>query len=341
MNKRKARNFGGLVACLACTALVGCGLYLGNSTVRSFVTGSSSSAAATSVANADGTIGMALPNGPMFASAAGNTLGLTATLSPADVSDKRIAWTVSDPSKVALQSAQTSSGTANVANLIAVFSGSVTVTAKSVSNPSAAVSCNLYCYDGVMSTSSGSLWLSGVDYSDQDVLKESGTAGSYCCGQAHSDSSSYPYKFSVLNFECGPSATVGYSVLMAGEDHTRIPSMYSSYGVATAADKASASWVTAPNDFFDYGYSLSDVDKAVADKSVWTVSLRSFHLTVSGADWVFVEIRFVTSSYVDPTKADYSYVSFGGSKGCRINFRNAGSFVLPSGISGLGDSEFA
>lgn len=257
MNKRKFRNAGGLVGCLAVAALVGCGLYYGNSAVRSFVDGSPSagdsspSSGGGASVNLNDRVGLALPDGPMFAhSVAGNTLSLTATLAPSNASVQGIVWTVSDVSLVTLSFVNTVSGVANTATLVKPFAGSVTVTASWAFDPSVKATADLVCANDVSQLHylDSYVWLAdqpGGTYFTTQVKTISSTSGAFSysngsdyCGGTGYAGTNFPY---FQNVTWTGKARFGMRFYAYGEDAANYPLLYDLLGLT---DEATAQAVT-------------------------------------------------------------------------------------------------
>lgn len=323
MDKRKARNLGGLVGCLAVTALVGCGLYYGNSGARSYIDGGSSSSAgqATSVTNSDGTMAIVLPKGPYFAASAGATLSLTATLTPADVTDKRIAWASSDSAKVSFAAASTVSGGIATAKLVAVFTGSVTVTATAFADPAVKASVTLWCPNELADNGPTNpvLWLDSGSYTTLNATQVFGSGSTYASGNLSAVSfASSSYLVSVTDFRVGSSAKVGVSLTWDGSDSTRVPTVFESLGLSEGANFGDIS----SNAWFKYQRSdtgsLSDTSKSIVSASGYKVGGN-------------VTLRFMISGVV--TDCDFTQIVVYDTV---IRFYNTVAYVAPTGLSAGG-----
>jgi len=324
MDKRKARNFGGLVGCLAVTALLGCGLYYGDLPVKSFVDGSSSSGAQpTSVANSDGTMVIVLPKGPLFAASVGATLSLNATLTPADVTDKRIAWASSDSAKVSFDSSSTVSGGIATAKLVAVFTGSVTVTATAFADPAVKAAVLLYCPNALAADgpTNPALWLNSASFTALSTKEVSGSGAAYASGAASPVTQiTGGYLVSLTDFAIGSTSKVGVSLTWDGSDTARIPTVFESLNLAEGASYGDVS----DKSFFTYKKSVTGV---LSDVSKDIVSVSGF--SASGN----VTLRFMVSGVV--TGADYTVI---GVADTEIRVYNTVAYVAPTGISAGGPS---
>jgi len=324
MDKRKARNFGGLVACLAVTGLLGCGLYYGDLPVKSFVDGSSSSGARpTSSVSSDGAMAIVLPKGPNFAAVAGATLSLVATLQPSNVTDARIAWSTSDSSKVAMSSASTSSGGVATARLVAVFTGSVTLTATAFADPAVKATVFVYCPNELSQygPTNPALWLNSASYTALSTKEVSGAGAAYASGAVSPVAQiTGGYLVSLTDFAIGSSSKVGVSLTWGGSDASRIPTLFESLNLAEGASYGDVS----DKSFFTYKKSvtgvLSDVSKDIVSVSGYSVSGN-------------VTLRFMVSGV--ETGADYTVI---GVADTEIRVYNTVAYVAPTGISAGGPS---
>jgi hypothetical protein len=90
-------------------------------------------------------------NGPQFgvkrAATVGEVMPATATLLPANATDKNVLWTSSDITKVTVTTATVLSGVPNSLKLVAIYSGTVTVTLKAEADNSITSTFAVTCYN--------------------------------------------------------------------------------------------------------------------------------------------------------------------------------------------------
>lgn len=137
--KKGTVSFLSILCTLGVLAGVGAGLYYGSKKVRDAADGLIDSikgstlnpGTSESISGSTG-LNVLLPQGRLFANAdVGAIKSVTATLSPANVTNKKIVWLSSDETKVSVVSKYTQSGAANTLKLVAYFTGNVTITASS------------------------------------------------------------------------------------------------------------------------------------------------------------------------------------------------------------------
>lgn len=329
MKKSTLRNAGGLLCCLALTALVSCGLYYANSSVRSAIDGGIQTSADKPVvaSNEDGTLKILLPSGPKFSASVGDTLKLIATLSPADVTDKRVSWSSGDASKVAFDTATTVSGGSAVARLVKLYSGSVTVTATAVSNPAVKLSVLLWCpneLDANAGPSFEALWANSVSSTVLNADLVDGSGSSYACVKTgpRVDASSTNHVFTLSDVGIGSSASVGISLCWSGLDTSRYPTVFDSWGIS------GNSWQSVSDkSLLTYKKSVQGVESEISKDTV-AVSAR---LESNGV----VGVRFAFSGTF--AGCDQTILYFLDSS---IVVYNTSAYVAPAGIAGTTSQTF-
>jgi len=97
----------------------------------------------------EGGMTAAIQGGPKFAVQINATKTCTATISPANATDKTVLWATSDAAKVSIASATTQSGAAQTLTLRSVFNGTVAITAAAEANANAKVTFSVSVYNSV------------------------------------------------------------------------------------------------------------------------------------------------------------------------------------------------
>lgn len=300
------------LASLAVVGVAGAGAYYAinqGNLANGQKSGGSSAAASSSSAQPETVQGngmaIKLPRGPLFASSLGSTLSLSATLSPSNVTDKTIVWSVSS-SSVTLSASTTQSGGSVTATLVTAFTGAVVVTAKSESEANVSGTVSLYCVNGAQFTHARPYSIDMATTAAEALNGSSLISSGVGWTAARTISSNYPSyhsatmtpgtgdacaSFTATSKASGVYLGVGY--YMMGTDVSRLPDLGSTWGVTTswgdvtakfdAGDSTITYKVWAKQESFTSG-DVSGVMLLVKFVSEITTSSESFDVTgASGA----------------------------------------------------------
>lgn len=324
--------------------------------------------------NASGTVKLGTTiESPMFAATVGETLTAVATLSPDNVTDKLIVWSLSDATNVQLSTATTMSGEAQTLTLKSLFDGSINLIATSHADPTVKTSCRVYIENKVWRTNHVSLEMSadgnntdGFEYdweayssgatstADTQSISGNGTSG-YTTFTATSNSTSCDFG---TKFDCtlkDSSSVFTMDSYIIGLDTSRLPHIASYVGV-TASDttwtdislSSSPYYVSGETGFYVLsGMMAQQYNTTLASSSafLWkNITYKAKGITDGSGRKNLVIRATVTGPLTEGDEVDLRLwsldVAGSHSVSKEVIQLNIHKYVAPSGITGLSDKGF-